>query len=52
MNYERKNWYMFYEANVRVCFDFNFRIQLLFPFDSFDGYFPDCLTFPVVQRLE
>ena len=43
------------EANVRVCFDLiNFRIQLLFPFDSFDGYCPDCLTFScsVVKRLE
>ena len=39
------------EANVRVCFDLNFRIQLLFPFDSFDGYFPDCLTFSCCSKI-
>ena len=41
---------MYCEANVRVCFQLEFGIQL-FPFGSFDGYFPDYLTFSCCSKI-
>ena len=40
-----------FNANVGCAFDFNLRVQLLFPFGSFDRYFPDYLTFSCCSKI-